>query len=97
VIYLGADLPSEHIADAAARIGASAVGISAVVHDRKRIAILRNLEKLLSPEVTLLVGGAAAKQLSDAMGRTAAVFIENMSALHGQLAQLRTRRNGSYK
>lgn len=97
VIYLGADLPSEHIADAAARIGASAVGISAVVYDRKRVAILRNLEKLLSPEVTLLVGGAAAKQLSDASGRTAAVFIDNMAALHGQLAQLRMRRNGSYK
>jgi len=64
VIYLGADLPSSQIAETAVRTGASAVGISVVLSEKKArtsAARLRELEKGMPPNATLLVGGTGSK------------------------------------
>lgn len=66
VLYLGIDLPVREIADAAARSGARAVGISSVFPaDRARVAAeMRTLRASLPDGVPLLAGGGGARALS---------------------------------
>ena len=90
VIYLGADLPSSEIADAAQRTGARAVGVSAVVYEKKRVAALRELDRLLASDMAILVGGAASKELGQSFGRGRVSFVDSMAGFHSRLALLRT-------
>ncbi|MGD2046010.1 MAG: MerR family transcriptional regulator [Gemmatimonadota bacterium] len=64
-VYLGAALPSEEIASAAARVGADTVAISAVRTEGVAEAArhLAELRELLSPDISLMVGGRAARLL----------------------------------
>lgn len=65
VIFLGADLPAESIAEAAVATGAEAVGLSLVFAENRMRAVseLRELRRLLAPHVRMLVGGGAASAL----------------------------------
>lgn len=91
VIYLGPDLPVEEIAHAALRTGARAVGVSAVVFDRRRVKLLAALEKALPPGVALLVGGSASKEIRHEAGRSRAVFVESMAGLRAELEVIAKR------
>jgi DNA-binding transcriptional MerR regulator/methylmalonyl-CoA mutase cobalamin-binding subunit len=83
VTYLGADLPSADIADAALRTGAEAVAMS-VVYLANRDATLAELLALrarLPSGVPLLVGGAATPALATSLDRPGIQVIGDLSAL----------------
>ncbi|MDH3207158.1 MAG: MerR family transcriptional regulator [Gemmatimonadota bacterium] len=63
--YLGADLPISDIANAAHDVGADAVAISAVRTDQmnETASSVFALRELLKPEISLMVGGTAARLL----------------------------------
>ena len=90
VIYLGADVPTEEIAEIARSTGARAVGISIVAADRKaRIAAeLRELEAALRSRTMLLVGGSGAASLQDFNEWSKAVFVDSMADLLNQLGSI---------
>jgi MerR family transcriptional regulator, light-induced transcriptional regulator len=88
VVYLGADLPASEISDATVRTSSHAVGISMVLHDARRAAGLRDLRKRLPGHVALLAGGEGARVLHRSMARDDIVFVESMSELHRELADL---------
>jgi methanogenic corrinoid protein MtbC1 len=89
-VYLGADLPVDQIADAAENVGAQRVAISAVKTERvgDTAAHLTKLRELLSPDVTLMVGGAAARLLSPHKLPAGVLVFENLDAF------ARPHRNG---
>lgn len=91
VIYLGADLPVAELADVAVRTRAQAIGISMVFANKKsRIATdLRELERRIPRETTLLIGGGGARSVKQSQARTRTIFLESMSDLHAELARLR--------
>jgi len=62
VLYLGADLPAEAIAGAAAQSGASVVALSMIFpqHDPGLVTEIARLRQLLPPHVQILAGGPAA-------------------------------------
>ena len=97
VIHLGADLPAGEIAGAALQTQARAVGVSIVREEKKKkfAARLRELEKSMPRDATLLVGGAGARGLSDSLGQTGIVFVESMSQLHHELTRIRARSPGA--
>ena len=76
VLYLGADLPAEEIAAAAAQRQARAVFVSLIypAGDAVVAGQLETLRRLLAPEVGLLVGGAAASS-----------YAETLAAIDGRL------------
>lgn len=92
VIYLGADLPPAEIAETAVRTEARAVGISVVLSGTKaRTAThLRELEKLLPANATLLVGGSGSKTLKRHSAERETIFIETMEDLRTTLAAIAT-------
>lgn len=92
VIYLGTDLPVSEIADTAIRTHAQAIGISVVFAERKsRIASeLRSLVARIPDDIALIVGGSGAKSASRSTGDTRMIFLETMSGLRAELAQLRS-------
>ena len=89
VVYLGADLPASEISDATSRTSSHAVGISMVLNDARRAAGLRDLRKRLPAHVALLAGGEGARVLHQSMAGDDIVFVESMSDLHRELAELR--------
>jgi DNA-binding transcriptional MerR regulator/methylmalonyl-CoA mutase cobalamin-binding subunit len=91
VIYLGTDLPVSEIVETATRTHAQAIGISMVFSDNKSRTEtdLRELEKIIPKETTLLIGGAGAHSLKLPHGRNRTVFLESMSQLHTELLRLR--------
>jgi len=91
VIYLGTDLPVSEIVETATRTHAQAIGISMVFSDNKSRTEtdLRELEKIIPKETTLLIGGAGAHSLKRPHGRNRTVFLESMSQLHTELLRLR--------
>jgi len=62
VLFLGADLPAESIAAAAAQSGASLVALSMIFpeHDPGLVAEIARLRQLLPPHVQVVAGGPAA-------------------------------------
>lgn len=62
VLYLGADLPSDEIASAAARSGAQAVVLSLVNHKPAEASrLVREIREQLASGIDLWVGGSAAR------------------------------------
>jgi hypothetical protein len=65
------------------------VGVSLVTADKKKSSALRDLIKAMPEDVTLLVGGAGAKQVTHSRtGDGDVVFVESMSDLRSRLAAL---------
>lgn len=91
VLYLGADLPAEEIAQAARAAAVRAVAVSVVyVEQRKSVlAELRTLRANLPPTVLLIVGGAGASGLRRDL---AASDIEVETDIAGLLRTLRRDR-----
>jgi len=90
VIYLGADLPPADIAEAAVRTGASAVGISMVLSEKKArtAASLRELEKRMPANARLLVGGTGSKALKRPSAGSETAFIETLEDLRTTLSAI---------
>ncbi|CAN5836127.1 hypothetical protein BH23GEM6_BH23GEM6_24060 [soil metagenome] len=67
VVYLGPNLPSSEIADAAAATGVSLVALSLVYapDPMHTVREIRELRKLLAAEIPILLGGAAAIRMRD--------------------------------
>ena len=93
VIYLGADLPADEIAETAARTNASAVAISMVVPDRSsRISTgVRQLEQKLPSQSTLLIGGAGSRSLKQPNGRAQTIFADSMQDFTVRLGEIKDR------
>jgi DNA-binding transcriptional MerR regulator/methylmalonyl-CoA mutase cobalamin-binding subunit len=90
VVYLGADLPAEPIAEAAARHAPQAVALS-IVHPEDGTDIAGQLETLrgrLPNDVTLIVGGTGAHGVESAIAR--AVRIADLAGFRSFLASHRT-------
>jgi len=70
VLYLGADLPARDIAAAAVATKARAIAMSVIyVQDRARtVGELSALRALLSPSVSIVVGGAGVAGMEDELG-----------------------------
>ena len=87
VIYLGADLPAEDIASAARTAGALVVAVSLVyVDDRKRVLDeLRTLRARLPATVSLVAGGAGARQLETALASSGVGVVESLAEFRSEL------------
>jgi MerR family transcriptional regulator, light-induced transcriptional regulator len=95
VTYLGTDLPAEDIAEAAVRTRVKVVTLSVVTPagDAGVEVELRRLRKMLPPDVTLVVGGAAARLYSGVLGELGAVQLNDLESFRAQLRMLHhTRR-----
>ncbi len=90
VIYLGADLPAGEIARTAIRTKARAVGVSIVVADKKLriVAELRGIEEAIGHDIAILAGGAGAAGLKGSKGLSRTIFVESMSELSRELAEI---------
>jgi methanogenic corrinoid protein MtbC1 len=91
VCYLGADSPAEEIARAAASTAVLAVGLS-VVHRRNRersVQELKRLERSLSKDVELWLGGADASAVASALGRSRALVVQRPEDVEAQIRRLR--------
>jgi methanogenic corrinoid protein MtbC1 len=97
VTYLGADLPAEDIAEAAARTRARAVALS-IVHPRVDPALedeLRRLRTALPKNIALIVGGAASSAYSTPLDEIGAIRVEDLAHFRAHLRALRhARRSG---
>jgi MerR family transcriptional regulator, light-induced transcriptional regulator len=87
VVYLGPDLPPGEIADAARASGAQMVGLSALyVSDIARtVRDLGALRELLPASVPLLVGGAAAPSIVEAVGHPGIQSVPSLETLGNTL------------
>ena len=93
VVYLGADVPAEEIAEGATRSGASVVAVSAVYADDARAlgAALRGLRGMLPARVELLVGGRAALGASRELAGSAIGTGATLADLRALLRTVRDR------
>lgn len=91
VLYLGADLPSAEIAEAARAAAVSVVAVSVVyVEDRDHVlAELRALRSRLPKKIALIAGGSGAATVA---AELAAVDIRVSSSVPGLIAELRRDR-----
>jgi len=94
VTYLGADLPAEDIAEAAARTRARAAALSVVfpAGDAALGDELRRLRAALPKDVTLVVGGAAASAYSEVLNEIGAERLNDLEDFRAQLRTLRRAR-----
>jgi methanogenic corrinoid protein MtbC1 len=94
VIYLGADLPAEDIADAALHTRARAVALSIVqpAGDRAVSDHLRRLRTGLPKQVAVLVGGAGAAAYVTVLDDIGAGRVDDLAALRVHLRTLSIRR-----
>lgn len=90
VSYLGPSLPPEEIAACAAARHARAVAVSVVYPDHALDIAeqLRELRRLLPPEVTLIVGGRAAPSYAAEMTDLQIAWIDGLPALDDLLISL---------
>jgi MerR family transcriptional regulator, light-induced transcriptional regulator len=88
VVYLGADLPSADIAEAARSARVHVVALSVVyVDDAQRVVgELRRLRRLLPSEVSLFVGGAGAVAVRADLARLGATVCTDLPTLRAALA-----------
>jgi MerR family transcriptional regulator, light-induced transcriptional regulator len=93
VTYLGADLPAEDIAEAAARTRARAAALSLVypAGDPAVADELRRLRTALPKDVALVVGGAESSAYASVLDEIGAVWLGGLADFR---AQLRTLRRG---
>jgi len=91
VLFLGADLPAEEIANAVRHSRARAVILSIVfpVDDARLPEQLSTLGRLLPDSVGVFAGGAAAPAYARALRSIGAIRIDNMHELRRQLAAFR--------
>jgi cobalamin-dependent methionine synthase I len=95
VVYLGADLPADEIAGAAAVRNASVVALSLVYPPREpRIARELKVVRSMLPEVAILVGGQAASSYSSVLEEIGARHVAELSDLRAALSELRPARAG---
>lgn len=89
VRYLGSDLPASEIAEAARRTGARAVGLSVVYGDgvEPMLEEVAAVRELLPDHVTLLVGGAGARECGDALAQRGAVPVDELADLRAALPE----------
>jgi methanogenic corrinoid protein MtbC1 len=90
ITYLGADLPASSILEGARRSEATVVGLS-LVHPKDDPNLPAQLEALragLSPDVVLLVGGAATRNYAAALRRVGALVVTDLAALRSTLGTL---------
>ena len=94
VLYLGANLPAQEIADAARSSGARLVAVSMVyVEDREQtLAEMRELREQLPANTMLIAGGAGATALAKEL---AAMTVRVESTISGLLAELRDDRSAA--
>jgi len=94
VTYLGADLPAEDIAEAAARTRARAAALSVVfpAGDAALGDELRRLRAALPKDVTLVVGGSAASAYSEVLNEIGAERLNDLEDFRAQLRTLRRAR-----
>ena len=92
VLYLGADLPSADIADAARTAGVRVVALSIVyTEDRARVlGEVRALRSRLPADIILIAGGAGATSLATEL---AAMDVRVESSMSGLAAALRRHRH----
>ena len=90
VVYLGADVPVEEIADSAVRSGAIAVAVSAVFAEdqRRMVDTLRQLRALLPPSIALIVGGRATLPAQRDLARASIETGASLADLRAQLARV---------
>ena len=91
VIYLGANLPIEEIGAVVSYLNAKVVALS-VVYPQDDPLLKRELVKLhqmLSQEVSLIVGGRAAKGYYDVLDSIGAVMVKDTRQLRLQLEAVR--------
>lgn len=91
VIYLGASLPAAEIAGAAAQQNARAVALSIVypVDDPSLPTELANLRKLLNADVSILIGGRAARAYAPTISQIGAREIPRLEDLAPELDLIR--------
>ena len=91
VTYLGADLPAEDIAEAAARTGPQVVGLSVVspAGDPTLVDELRRLRAKLPGNVALVVGGAAASSYDTVLDEIASVRLNGLEEFRTHLLAIR--------
>lgn len=94
VIYLGPNLPEVEIAAVADSLGARVVALSIVYpsDDPQLIKDLVNLRKILSPNISLVVGGRAAEGYLQTLNEINAAFIKNTKQLRVELNSIREKR-----
>lgn len=97
VVYLGADLPAEDIAQAVRQTGARVVLLSLVSpHPNPLLpAELRTLRDRIPPEVQLLVGGAAVDDNREALDAAKAVSLSSLPELRRTLGSLLAAQPGA--
>jgi MerR family transcriptional regulator, light-induced transcriptional regulator len=90
VTYLGTDLPAEDIAEAAVRTRVKVVTLSVVTSagDAGLEVELRRLRTMLPKDVTLIVGGAAARLYSGVLRELGAVQLNDLESFRAQLRML---------
>jgi len=93
VLYLGANIPSVEIADAAGahKASAVAVGVTFVAGGRAMESVVRDLRKRLPGSLFLIVGGPASARCAKASGLKSGVAITSLKAFAQTLDRLRTR------
>lgn len=92
VLYLGANTPASEIAATALHRKARAVALSVVYppDDPGLLTELRQLRALLSAELAILIGGAAADAYAEGLRELGAVQLADLDLLRQFLQQLRT-------
>lgn len=95
VVYLGADLPAEDIARAAADVGAGVVALSLVYSaaDGQVADELRRL-RAAAPDVAIVVGGAGAERWAPVLREIGAERLSDLGALRAFLGSMPPRRRG---
>jgi len=91
IIYLGPSLPAAEISGVARQCQARAVALS-VVYPADCVRLpeeLRQLRRVLPPEVTILVGGRSASGYADCLREINAVLIHDVAGLCMELDRLR--------
>jgi methanogenic corrinoid protein MtbC1 len=90
VTYLGPDVPAVELVRAAAETGADAVALSIVYPGGNDglFAALRHPDQGLSPEVPLIVGGAAVRQYRREAESAGALVVETLPEFRSLLARL---------
>jgi DNA-binding transcriptional MerR regulator/methylmalonyl-CoA mutase cobalamin-binding subunit len=91
VIYLGPNLPVEEIAAVSENLEAKVVALSIVYpnDDPQLKKDLINLNKMLPSNVSLMVGGRAAKGYLDVLEKIEAVVVKNTKQLRVELESIR--------
>ncbi len=96
-VYLGPSLPAEEIAAAVESCGARAVALS-VVHPAEDPRVgeeIERLRRLVRDDVTIFVGGRAARNLEHAGDGAKVVFMSDLGALRSRLESMEPPRDFS--